>query len=65
MHAADKPTRLAVIAGPVDTDGCYVRSRKTYHFIRHGEEHKPIVHNLKTSAAELWDLGYQGRRGEG
>jgi NAD(P)H-dependent glutamate synthase small subunit len=43
---ADEETRLAVIAGLMESDGCYVKSHNTYRFIQHGEDHKKIVEDL-------------------
>jgi glutamate synthase (NADPH/NADH) len=47
---ADEETRLAVIAGLIDSDGCYVKSHNTYRFLQHGEEHRKIVEDLKKLA---------------
>ena len=47
---ADEDTRLAVIAGLIESDGCYVKSHRTYRFIQMTEEHKKIVYDLKDLA---------------
>jgi hypothetical protein len=47
---ADEDTRLAVIAGMIDSDGCYVKSHNTYRFIQMTEEHTKIVYDLKELA---------------
>ena len=47
---ADEDTRLAVIAGLIETDGCYVKSHNMYRFVQHGEEHRKIVEDLKEVA---------------
>jgi NAD(P)H-dependent glutamate synthase small subunit len=47
---ADEETRLAVIAGLMDSDGCYVKSHNTYRFIQHGEDHRKIAEDLKELA---------------
>jgi hypothetical protein len=47
---ADEDSRLAVIAGLIDSDGCYVKSHRTYRFIQMTEEHKKIVYDLKELA---------------
>lgn len=44
---ADKEVRLAVIAGLMESDGCYVKSHNSYRFIQMGKDHKKIVHDLK------------------
>jgi len=47
---ADEDARLAVIAGLLESDGCYVKSHNTYRFIQMTEEHKKIVYDLKDLA---------------
>jgi hypothetical protein len=47
---ADEDSRLAVIAGLIDSDGCYVKSHRTYRFMQMTEEHKKIVYDLKELA---------------
>lgn len=47
---ADEPTRLAVIAGLIDSDGCYVKSHNTYRFSQMTLEHKKIVFDLRALA---------------
>ncbi|KAM0224676.1 hypothetical protein ACHAQD_002257 [Fusarium lateritium] len=47
---ASKQARLAIIAGLIDSDGCYVKSHNTYRFIQHGEGHKKIVDDAKALA---------------
>lgn len=47
---ADEPTRLAVIAGLIDSDGCYVKSHNTYRFAQMTLEHKKIVYDLRKLA---------------
>lgn len=47
---ADEPTRLAVIAGLIDSDGCYVKSHNTYRFSQMTLEHKKIVYDLRKLA---------------
>jgi hypothetical protein len=47
---ADEDTRLAVIAGLIDSDGCYVKSHRTYRFAQMTEKHKKIVYDLKDLA---------------
>jgi glutamate synthase (NADPH/NADH) len=47
---ADEDTRLAVIAGLIESDGTYVKSHNTYRFTQTGESHKKIVHDLKALA---------------
>lgn len=47
---ADEDSRLAVIAGLIDSDGCYVKSHRTYRFTQMAEEHKKIVFDLKKLA---------------
>lgn len=47
---ADEPTRLAVIAGLIDSDGCYVKSHNTYRFAQMTLEHKKIVFDLRALA---------------
>ena len=47
---ADEDTRLAVIAGLIESDGCYVKSHNTYRFVQMTEGHKQIVYDLKDLA---------------
>lgn len=47
---ADEDTRLAVIAGLIESDGTYVKSHNTYRFIQRTEAHKKIVFDLKKLA---------------
>jgi hypothetical protein len=47
---ADEDSRLAVIAGLIESDGCYVKSHRTYRFIQMAQEHKKIVYDLKDLA---------------
>ncbi|KAJ8101005.1 hypothetical protein POJ06DRAFT_274773 [Lipomyces tetrasporus] len=47
---ADEDTRLAVIAGPIDSDGSYRKSHNTYQFSQSTEGHKQIVYDLKKLA---------------
>jgi NAD(P)H-dependent glutamate synthase small subunit len=47
---ADEDTRLAVIAGLIESDGTYVKSHNTYRFIQMTEEHRKIVYDLKALA---------------
>ncbi|KAI9734870.1 MAG: glutamate synthase [NADH] [Cirrosporium novae-zelandiae] len=47
---ADEDSRLAVIAGLIDSDGTYVKSHNTYRFIQMTEQHKKIVTDLKELA---------------
>lgn len=47
---ADEDTRLAVIAGLMESDGVYVKSHNTYRFVQMTEDHKKIVYDLKDLA---------------
>ncbi|KAK6456036.1 uncharacterized protein RJT20DRAFT_140711 [Scheffersomyces xylosifermentans] len=47
---ADEQSRLAVIAGLIDSDGCYVKSHNSYRFAQQTEEHGKIVYDLKELA---------------
>jgi hypothetical protein len=47
---ADEDTRLAVIAGLIESDGCYVKSHRTYRFAQMTEGHKQIVYDFKELA---------------
>jgi glutamate synthase (NADPH/NADH) len=47
---ADEDTRLAVIAGLIESDGCYVKSHRTYRFTQRTQGHKKIVYDLKDLA---------------
>ena len=47
---APEDARLAVIAGLVESDGCYVKSHNTYRVIQHGEGHRKIIYDLKKLA---------------
>ncbi|OXV10440.1 hypothetical protein Egran_01817 [Elaphomyces granulatus] len=51
VMAAGESTRLAVIAGLIDSDGTYIRSHRVYRFVQMTEEHRQIVHDLKELAA--------------
>jgi len=46
---ADEESRLTVIAGLIDSDGCYVKSHNSYRFVQQGE-HKKLVHDIKELA---------------
>lgn len=46
----DEQSRLSVIAGLMDSDGCYVKSHNTYRFTQLTEDHKKIVYDLKKLA---------------
>lgn len=48
--AADLQSRLALLAGLVDSDGCYVESYNSYRFMQKSELHKKIVYDLKEMA---------------
>ncbi|KAK9361501.1 hypothetical protein V1504DRAFT_432841 [Lipomyces starkeyi] len=48
---ADEDTRLRVIAGMIDTDGSYRKSRNYYTFVQMTGEHKKIVYDLKELAS--------------
>ncbi|KAK9363459.1 hypothetical protein V1504DRAFT_446189, partial [Lipomyces starkeyi] len=48
--AADEDTRLAVIAGLIDSDGCYIKSHNENRFSQMTEGHKQIVYDLKKLA---------------
>lgn len=56
---ADEDTRLAVIAGLIESDGCYVKSHRTYRFTQMTQEHKKIVYDLKDLALScgIWVTG--------
>jgi hypothetical protein len=47
---ADEDTRLAVIAGLIDSDGYYDTSNNTYRFTQSTEGHRKIVYDLKELA---------------
>ena len=47
---ADEDTRLAVIAGLIESDGVYVKSHNTYRFTQMTEDHRKIVYDLKDLA---------------
>lgn len=47
---ADEDARLAVLAGLMESDGCYVKSHNTYRFVQMTEEHRKIVHDTKELA---------------
>ncbi|KAK9318323.1 hypothetical protein V1522DRAFT_389138 [Lipomyces starkeyi] len=49
---ADEDTRLTVIAGVIDSDGCYSKSENTYRFVQMTEGHQKIV-DLKELALRL------------
>ncbi|KAK9371801.1 uncharacterized protein V1513DRAFT_487572 [Lipomyces chichibuensis] len=44
---ADEDTRLAVIAGLIDSDGTYRKSQNDYRFVQTTNEHKKMVYDLK------------------
>ncbi|KAJ8100264.1 hypothetical protein POJ06DRAFT_100418 [Lipomyces tetrasporus] len=44
---ADEDTRLAVIAGLIDSDGTYRKSENGYRFVQTTKEHKKMVYDLK------------------
>ncbi|KAK9354982.1 hypothetical protein V1523DRAFT_406494 [Lipomyces doorenjongii] len=48
---ADEDTRLAVIAGLIDSDGTYRKSQNNYRFVQMTREHKQIVYDLKELAS--------------
>ncbi|KAK9324278.1 hypothetical protein V1517DRAFT_337094 [Lipomyces orientalis] len=47
---ADEDTRLAVIAGLIDSDGTYCKVTNRYRFVQMTEGHKQIVYDLKKLA---------------
>lgn len=47
---ADEDSRLAVIAGLIESDGTYVKSHNAYRFIQMTQGHKKIVDDLKELA---------------
>ncbi|KAJ8103409.1 hypothetical protein POJ06DRAFT_495 [Lipomyces tetrasporus] len=47
---ADEDTRLAVIAGLIDSDGTYRKAQNNYRILQQTEEHKKIVYDLKELA---------------
>lgn len=49
--AADQQSRLALIAGLLDSDGCYVKSHNAYRFTQSSESHRKIVFDVKEMAA--------------
>ncbi|KAK9486605.1 hypothetical protein V1527DRAFT_451007 [Lipomyces starkeyi] len=44
---ADENTRLAVIAGLIDSDGTYRKARNDYRFVQVTKEHEKMVYDLK------------------
>lgn len=48
---ADQPSRLAVIAGLIESDGCYVKSHNTYRVVQHTLGHRKIIYDLKKLAS--------------
>ncbi|KAK9369101.1 hypothetical protein V1509DRAFT_508763 [Lipomyces kononenkoae] len=44
---ADEDTRLAVVAGMIDSDGTYRKSHNDYRFVQTTKEHKKMVYDLK------------------
>ncbi|KAK9361297.1 hypothetical protein V1504DRAFT_88339 [Lipomyces starkeyi] len=48
---ADEDTRLAVIAGLIDSDGTYRKSDNNYRFVQMTKEHKKMVYDLKELAS--------------
>ena len=47
---ADEQTRLAVIAGLIDSDGTHAKAANKYLLLQQGNEHKKIVYDLKDLA---------------
>lgn len=47
---ASVDSRLAVIAGLIESDGCYVKSHNSYRFIQMTEEHEKIAYDMKEIA---------------
>ena len=47
---APEDERLGVIAGLIESDGCYVKSHNTYRVIQHGEGRRQIIFDLKELA---------------
>lgn len=47
---SDLDSRLKVLAGLIESDGCYVKSHNSYRFAQKTEEHKKIVYDMKKLA---------------
>lgn len=48
---ADEKSRLSLIAGLIDSDGCYVNSYNSYRVTQMTNEHRKIIYDLKDLAA--------------